>query len=217
MARFDDPWASRRAALRGHLARARDFARRIETGRVENAADLAGREGLTRARVSQLLRLLKLSPVILADIEDVEGTGPVPTEAELRKLAGTKTPERQEYEYRRLCGAEAAGRPPGAPVRGRPHQRGLQHLFERARRYHALLDAGEYRSLNELGRAEGVTGNRIAQVLRLLQLDPEIIAQVDVRAEDLPPGVTDRRLRQVAKLRTREEQMAAWETLVGKT
>ena len=90
MARFDDPWASRRAALRGHLARARDFARRIETGRVENAADLAGREGLTRARVSQLLRLLKLSPVILADIEDVEGTGPVPTEAELRKLAGTK-------------------------------------------------------------------------------------------------------------------------------
>ena len=216
VARFEDPWASRRAALRGHLARARDFARRIETGRVDNAADLAAREGLTRARVSQLLRLLKLAPAILADLEEVEGTGPVPTEAALRKLAGTKSPERQVYEYRRLCGAEAAGRPPQPPVRrALPPQRGLQHLFERARRYHALLEAGEHRSLNELGRAEGVTGNRVAQVLRLLQLDPELIAQVDVVPSELPDGITEKKLRRVAGLRTREEQMAAWAALVG--
>ena len=216
VARFEDPWASRRTALRGHLGRARDFARRIETGRVDNAADLAAREGLTRARVSQLLRLLKLAPAILADLEDVDGTGPVPTEAALRKLAGIKTAERQVYEYRRLCGAEAAGRPPQAPVRrGRPPQRGLQHLFERARRYHALLEAGEHRSLNELGRAEGVTGNRVAQVLRLLQLDPEIIAQVDVAPGELPEGITEKKLRRVAGLRSRGEQLAAWAALTG--
>jgi len=183
---------------------------------VDNAADLAAREGLTRARVSQLLRLLKLAPAILADLEDVEGTGPVPTEAALRKLAGTKTAERQVYEYRRLCGAEAAGRPPQAPVRrARPPQRGLQHLFERARRYHALLEAGEHRSLNALGRAEGVTGNRVAQVLRLLQLDPEIIAQVDVAPGELPEGITEKKLRRVAGLRSREAQLAAWAVLVG--
>jgi len=216
VARFEDPWASRRAALRGHLDRARDFARRIETGRVDNAADLAAREGLTRARVSQLLRLLKLAPAILADLEDVDGTGPVPTESALRKLAGAKTPERQVHEYRRLCGVEAAGRPPQPPVRrAPPPQRGLQHLFERARRYHALMESGEHRSLHELGRVEGVTGNRIAQVLRLLQLDPEIIALVDVVPEDLPEGVTEKKLRRVAGLRTREEQLAAWGALVG--
>ena len=176
---------------------------------------MAGREGLTRARVSQLLRLLQLAPQVLADLEDPEGTGPVPTEAALRKLAGVKTPERQFAQYHRLCAAEAAGRAPrrGA-TRARPPQRGLQHLFERARRYHAAMEAGEYRSLEELGRAEGVTGRRIAQILQLLQLEPEIIEAVDVPAEDLPKGVTDRRLREVAKLRGREEQMAAWAELM---
>ena len=182
---------------------------------MRNAAELAGREGLTRARVSQLLRLLQLAPQVLADLEDPEGTGPVPTEAALRKLAGVKTPERQFAQYHRLCAAEAAGRAPrrGA-TRARPPQRGLQHLFERARRYHAAMEAGEYRSLEELGRAEGVTGRRIAQILQLLQLEPEIIEAVDVPAEELPKGVTDRRLREVAKLRGREEQMAAWAELM---
>ena len=37
---------------------------------------------------------LKLAPVILVDLEEVDDTGPVPTEAALRKMAGTRTPER---------------------------------------------------------------------------------------------------------------------------
>ena len=212
----EDPWASRRAAMRGHIARARSFQSRIDRAVVRNAAELAGLEGLTRARVSQLLRLLKLAPGVLADLEEVEGTGPVPTEAALRKLAGMKTPERQLAQYQALCGAEAALRAPrpGA-TRGRPPQRGLQHLFERARRYHAAMDAGEYRSLEDLGRAEGVTGRRIAHLLQLLQLDLEIIEAVDVPADQLPNGVTERRLREVAKQRGREAQLAAWAALVG--
>ena len=208
----EDPWACRRAALRGHLARARSFRSMIDRAVVANAAEIAAREELTRARVSQLLRLLDLAPDVLADLEDPEGTGAVPAEAILRKLAGIKSPERQSAEYRRLCAAEAASRAPrsGTPSKGRPPQRGLQHLFERARRYHALLESGEARSLEDLGRAEGVTGRRISQILRLLQLAPEIIEAVDVPAEELPAGVTERRLREVAKLWGREEQMAAW-------
>jgi hypothetical protein len=187
---------------------------------VANAAEVAKREGMTRARVSQLLRLLDLAPDVLADLEDPEATGAVPPVSLLRSLTAIKTPERQAGEYRRLCAAEAASRAPRAPRargpnKGQPPRRGLQHLFERARRYHARLEAGEARSLEDLGRAEGVTGRRIAQILLLLQLAPEIVEAVDVPAADLPPGVTERRLREVARLRGREEQVGAWGRLRG--
>lgn len=215
MAEAKDPWAGRRAALRGHIARARSFRHDIDRYVVKNAAEIAGREGLTRARVSQLFRLLKLAPEVLADLEDEDGVGPVPREVELRKLAGVKSPERQLAQYQRLCGVEAAGRAPGrGATRGRPPQKGLQHLFERARRYHATMEVGAFESLEELGRAEGVTGARIRQILLLLQLEPEIIAAVDVPVEVLPKGVTDRRLRAVAKVRGRAAQLEAWEELV---
>ena len=189
MAEVEHPWAGRRAALRGHIARARSFRHDIDRYVVKNAAEIAGREGLTRARVSQLFRLLKLALEVLADLEDEDGVGPVPREVELRKLAGVKSPELQLAQYQRLCGAEAAGRAPrrGA-TRGRPPQRGLQHLFERARRYHAALEAGTFESLEELGRSEGVTGRRIAHLLQLLQLDLEIIEVVDVPADQLRCG-----------------------------
>ena len=211
------PWAGRRASLRGHIARARSFRSDIDRAVVKNAAEIATRESLTRARVSQLLRLLDLAPDILADLEDTAGTCWVPSEAALRKLAGIRTPERQVAEYRRLCAAEEASRASrkGRRGKGRPPQRGLQHLFERARRYHAMLESGEARSLEAIGRAEGVTGRRIAQIVALLQLAPEIIEAVDVPVEELPAGVTERKLRAVVKLRTREEQVAAWEGLVG--
>jgi len=214
VAEVEDPWAGRRASLRGHIARARSFRHDIDRYVVKNAAEIATREELTRARVSQLFRLLKLAPKVLADLEDEEGVGPVPREVELRKLAGVKSPERQWAQYQRLCGAEAAGRAPrrGA-TRGRPQQKGLQHLFTRARRYHAAMEAGQFESLEALGRAEGVTGARIRQILLLLQLEPEIIAAVDVPAAELPKGVTDRRLRAVAKLRGRKAQMIAWAAL----
>ncbi len=180
-----------------------------------NAAGIAEREGMTRARVNQLLRLLALAPDVLADLEDPDETGAVPPEALLRSLTWIKGPERQAAEYRGLCAAEAASRSPrkGPGNKGRPPQRGLQHLFERARRYHARLESGEVRSLEDLGRTEGVTGRRVAQILLLLQLVPEIIKAVDVPATKLPTGVTERRLREVARLRGREEQTAVWRKL----
>jgi transcriptional regulator with XRE-family HTH domain len=184
---------------------------------VKNAAEIAKREGLTRARVCQLMRLLRLAPSVLADLEDVEGTGSVPSEARLRKLAGLKTPERQVAEYERLCAVEAEARKVrgGRKAKARPPRRGLQHLFERARRYHAMLESGEARSLGEIGRAEGVSGVRIGQIVGLLHLAPEIIAAVDVPAKELPVGVSERKLRGVARLRDRGEQLRAWSELTA--
>lgn len=59
----------------------------------------------------------------------------------------------------------------------------------------------------------GGTSGWSRQVLLLLQLEPEIIAAVDVPAAKLPKEVTDRRLRAVAKLRRRKVQMVAWAAL----
>ena len=56
------------------LTRARGWRRLIDTSAVKNAAALARRHGVTRARVSQLLSLLRLAPEILEYIDGLEGT-----------------------------------------------------------------------------------------------------------------------------------------------
>jgi hypothetical protein len=184
----------------------------IDGAVVRNAAEIARREEITRARVCQLMRLLKLAPEVLSDLENVEGTGPVPSEARLRKLAGMKTPERQVAEYERLCAVERTSTTPASRLRqsGRPPERGFQPLFDRARRYHAMLESGEARSLEAIGRGEGVTGVRIGQIMALLHLAPAIIDLVDVPVGEMSVRVSERQLRQVAKVRNHEEQLRAW-------
>jgi hypothetical protein len=51
------------------LALATEFQRLLATGEVRNRADLARRFLLTRARVTQLMRLLMLAPEVVAHIE----------------------------------------------------------------------------------------------------------------------------------------------------
>ena len=53
--------------------------------------------------------------------------------------------------------------------------------------------------------------------LLLLHLDPDILAQVDVPPDDLPRGVTERTLRAVARLKTREEQLAGFAAVLDQT
>ena len=55
------------------LAQAREFQRRIDAGEVKNAAELARTLHLTRARVSQILSLLRLAPEVLAYIANLKG------------------------------------------------------------------------------------------------------------------------------------------------
>jgi len=55
------------------LAQAREFQRRIDAGEVKNAAELARTLHLTRARVSQILSLLRLAPEVLDYIDNLKG------------------------------------------------------------------------------------------------------------------------------------------------
>jgi hypothetical protein len=84
---------------------------------------------------------------------------------------------------------------------GTRNAKGFQHLFERARYYKARMDSGEFRNLAALARAEGITAERIGQILNLLYLAPEIARVVDVPAEQAPVGVTERDLRKIATIR----------------
>ena len=178
----DDPWADRRRRLRGHLARARRFDEMIRSGEAANAAEVSRMEGLTRARVSQLLGLLRLAPAILDDLEDPRGLGPVPNEGRLRRLSMLPN-SRQDDSYAKLLAAEfrCCQARQDAVVRSRAHlpRRGFAHLFEQARRYQAMLDAGDVRALEEIGQMEGNTGDRVGQVIGLLQLAPDIIECID--------------------------------------
>jgi len=46
------------------LHKAIEWRRQLDTGEVRNQADIARREGVTRARVTQVLGLLRLAPEI---------------------------------------------------------------------------------------------------------------------------------------------------------
>lgn len=154
--------------------------------------------------------LLELAPEILADIERADRTGPVPSELVLRHIAALPDAERQVARYGAVC-------TPAAPVSGgvyrkgdgptpTPRGEGFQHVFARARRYQELLDSGEMESRVEIGRAEGVTGARVSQVLLFLHLAPEIVAVLDVPAADVPAGVGVRQVREIARLRSQDAQ-----------
>ena len=194
----EDPWATRRRALLGHLRRARGFRERIDQGLVANAAAVAAEEGLTRARVCQLLKLLDLAPEVLADLEDEDGAGPVPSEHRLRQLAGVLPVEDQVERYRALVEAEVASQQRGSKPTPPLPRRGFQHLFRRARRYYAMLESGEASSMEAIARAEGISSTRVRQVLLLLQLPPEVVEKVDVPGGELPDGVSEKTLRSIA-------------------
>ena len=166
-----DPWADRRASLRKVLGLAHAWAAELRTGKVEVAADIARREQISRARVSQVMALLKLVPEVQVEIMDEEKTGAIPRELVIRRLATTSADGLQVERFRRLCERERNG--PPAPKAQRPERRvrrkGKEHLVEEARRLRVMLDSGEYASLAELGRAVGLSATRVRWLLDLNQ------------------------------------------------
>jgi hypothetical protein len=185
------------------------------------AADVARREKLTRARVSQLLRLLKLAPEIIADIDRPGRRGRVLGELELRQLAGLGRKE-QVKRYRGKLGLDDRGKVTAegkaAEAEARPKQarhRGLAQHLARARRYQDLVESGRFHTMTALAMAEGVSVSRVSQVLNLLDLHPEIIAAIDVPPEREPP-VTERELRGIAVILDKERQIREWRMMVGR-
>ncbi len=213
-----DPWAARIQKVRAALDRARRFQGWMLAQADRTAADVARREKLTRARVSQLLRLLKLAPEIIADIDRPGRTGRVLGELELRQLAGLGRKEQLKL-YRAKLGLDeqgkvtAEGRAAEAEVR--PQQarnRGLAQHLARARRYRELVESGRFQTMTELAMSEGVSVSRVSQLLNLLDLHPDIIAAIDV-PQEREPSVTERELRKIAVILDKDRQIREWRRL----
>ena len=185
---------------------------------MESAAELARDEGLTRARVSQLMRLLRLAPAIQAEIDDVDSERAMLKEKVLRKLPSLRSPEAQVASFKELVAqtkARGSGGGGGRAERG-VRRRGFQHLFDQGRRCAVLLDEGEVESYAEVGESEGVSADRVGQLLLLLHLAPGIIEMVDVPAAEVPRGVTELELRRIARLREPSEQWRAFHAMIDK-
>lgn len=77
-----------------HLKLAESFQNRLEMGEVVSRADMARLHGLTRARVTQLLDLLKLDPVLVDYVRTLPPGTPERsvTEKNLRRLVRLPPP-----------------------------------------------------------------------------------------------------------------------------
>ncbi len=81
---------------------AEKFQNQLETGSV-NKADLARRHGMSRARVTQIMNLLKLEPEIREEILNMSnGDQRYFTERKLRKIAGLSSPKKQLQVFEHL-------------------------------------------------------------------------------------------------------------------
>ena len=204
-----DPWSSSLDRLRGHRERARAwYAPRVENPGL-TVSELAKREGVAPARVSEAIGLLRLSPAIVADLERPDRCGPVPSVADLERLSRVRDRLAQVGRYRELC--RDAGTTGNERRKGAPRQKGFQHLLLPARRYQAWLDEGTHRSLTSIAEAEGITSGSVGRMLDLLALPPESLAVIDVPAERAPKGLTHAEVRQIEGLGNRAAQLEAFE------
>ena len=78
-----------------------------------------------------------------------------------------------------------------------------------------MLDSGEVQSMRELGRAEGISGARVCQIVGVMDLPREILDRVDVEVDHIPPGASVTRLREIAARGDRGKQRRRFRALVG--
>ncbi|MEQ1570359.1 MAG: hypothetical protein ABMA64_32290, partial [Myxococcota bacterium] len=158
--------------------------------------------------VCQLLSLLKLVPEIRADLERPGRTGKVLGELELRDLAAMERSV-QNARYRAMLGLDEPvdERADRRAAKTKARNRGLACHLARARELQALIDTGRFGSIADLARYAGMSGARATQLLNLLGLHPEILAEVD---SDGLSVVSERDLRELTRLRNPSEQLAAW-------
>jgi ParB-like chromosome segregation protein Spo0J len=89
----------------------------IDNGKVASRAELARRLGVSRARVTQMLQLLTLSPNIIDAIVQLGDPLPTPTvtERNLRPLA--RLDQRQQIRrFKRLCAVRQTSERSGTSV-----------------------------------------------------------------------------------------------------
>lgn len=105
---------------------------------------------------------------------------------------------------------------PERPRRGGGPARWLQHRIARARSYQHLLDTGEAASRTDLGRREGISHERVSEIMDVLRLAPEILEHIDRLAPDAAAGaITQKQLRQLARIADHDDQLAMFRRIVG--
>lgn len=122
---------------------------------------------------------------------------------------------------KRIIAPNDAGEPdkadqqsPAAPRRPPEPNRALIKSLARAFRWQALLDEGAYATINELARAENMTGSYVARLLRLTLLSPELIEAI---LEGRQPEALDMKASYKPFPLLWEEQWAWFEVLDGAT
>jgi len=86
------------------LLKAREWRRQLDAGEVASQAAIARREGITRARVTQIMALLRLAPDIQESILSLP-SGPNPptiSELTLRPITYLQDPQRQAVAFKEV-------------------------------------------------------------------------------------------------------------------
>jgi hypothetical protein len=88
------------------LRKAIEWQRQLDAGEIASQADIARREGITRARVTQILRLLRLAPEIQKHVLRLPDTDQRPsvTERALRPIAQMDPSTEQIEKFQQLIG-----------------------------------------------------------------------------------------------------------------
>ena len=85
------------------LRKAIEWRRQLDAGEVLNQAAIAHREGITRARVTQIMGMLRLAPAIQEHILVMTETALRISERVLRPIARLRAPESQMVRFAVLC------------------------------------------------------------------------------------------------------------------
>lgn len=100
-----DPPVEQRPARENPIQTARRMAALVhQEGSMSTAAAALG---MSRARVSQLMALLRLAPAIQRELDQLDGLATI-TERELRPIATLPDQETQEHAFRRLLRCRSA-------------------------------------------------------------------------------------------------------------
>ena len=86
------------------LRKATEWWRQLDAGEVRNQAEIARREGITRARVTQVMGMLRLAPEIQEHIQSIPETPrrPFVTERTLRPIESISNSRDQLREFQKL-------------------------------------------------------------------------------------------------------------------
>jgi hypothetical protein len=108
------PRASRTPSVVELLRKAQEWRRLLDSGKVSTQAAIARREGITRARVTQVMGLLSLTPEIQEHVLSLRDgvRRSALTERALRPIVGITSPDAQAVAFRNLlCRNQAQTEP----------------------------------------------------------------------------------------------------------